>query len=186
MQKKPVAAQRAALYSDNWWTPRPLVRGLANAYADGQFALDVAACARSTVAPCFYDSKRDGLTKDWHRDASGGVCWMNCPYSAKEAWLLKAIETARAGTTVVALLPASVDTAWFQDYVLQAAEVLLVRGRVPHHRGTLAGKPKPGKFGSVVAVFAPGSRILPTFGVINSDGTGLIRTGAGHLDAVAA
>ena len=48
----------------------------------------------------------------------------NPPYGrALGAWVRKAYEEAQAGTTVVLLIPARTDTAYFHDYIYGKAEI---------------------------------------------------------------
>jgi hypothetical protein len=42
---------------------------------------------------------------------------MNPPYSDLHPWCAKAYEYAKAGGTVIALLPAWTDAPWFNDFV---------------------------------------------------------------------
>ena len=55
----------------------------------------------------------------------------NPPYGrALGAWVRKAYEEAQAGTTVVLLIPARTDTAYFHDYIYGKAEIRFLRGRL--------------------------------------------------------
>lgn len=45
-------------------------------------------------------------------------------------WVRKAYEESRNGTTVVLLIPARTDTAYFHDYIYGCAEIRFVRGRL--------------------------------------------------------
>ncbi|GHU02091.1 DNA N-6-adenine-methyltransferase of bacteriophage [Spirochaetia bacterium] len=112
------------------------------------FSLDV--CANSANKKCrrFYSPKQDGLTQPW-----SGACWMNPPYGRDvEAWIKKAYESAKAGATVVALLPARTDTAWFHEFVYNKAMVEFLRGRV---RFILGDKSGPATFPSMIVIWTP-------------------------------
>ena len=57
----------------------------------------------------------------------GGSTWCNPPYGRQIGkWVKKAYES---DCTVVMLLPARTDTAWFHDYCLKG-KVEFIRGRV--------------------------------------------------------
>jgi len=154
------AATRAVVFSsatDDWPTPRYLFDALD---AEFGFVLDVCASRRNRKAASWYGldhpvrSRRDGLAGDWAADAAraGGAVWMNPPYGRGiGAWMAKARTAAESGATVVCLVPARTDTAWFHDSVLAAgAEVRYLRGRVKF--GDAAhGAP----FASLVVVFRP-------------------------------
>ena len=141
--------------TDEWYTPRELVKGLADHYAGGQFTLDAAATAVSAKAPQYYDEQTDALRQDWHADAGGGVVWLNPPFSNIKPFLAKAVEAARQATTVVCVLPARIDTGWWHDHVMDhASEVLAIRGRVKFERPDgvgAAGAPFP----TAIVVFGP-------------------------------
>uniref|UniRef100_UPI00054D5781 DNA N-6-adenine-methyltransferase n=1 Tax=Desulfovirgula thermocuniculi TaxID=348842 RepID=UPI00054D5781 len=66
-------------------------------------------------------------------------------------WIQKAYEEAQKGATVVCLLPSRTDTAWWHEYVMRAAEVRFIRGRL-RFGGAENGAPFP----SCVVVFRPG------------------------------
>ena len=72
--------------------------------------LDVAATADNALCPSHFTKKQDGLKQDWH-----GTVWMNPPYSDALPWCQKAVEYARSGGTVIALLPAWTDAKFFHE-----------------------------------------------------------------------
>ena len=97
--------------TDLWSTPQDLFDAL---HKEFNFTVDV--CADETNHKCkvYYDEKIDGLKQEWT-----GVCWMNPPYGREIGkWIKKADDTAKAGHTVVALLPSRTATKWFHDYCL--------------------------------------------------------------------
>lgn len=78
---------------------------------------------------------------------------MNPPYGRRIGnWVKKAKETARQGkATVVCLLPARTDTAWWHDYVMKANEIRLIRGRLKFGDGKGSAP-----FPSAIVVFKKG------------------------------
>jgi phage N-6-adenine-methyltransferase len=146
-----------SMYSSDtaeWPTPQPFFDAL---NAEFQFTLD--ACATPENAKCirYFTADDDGLTQRWT-----GVVWMNPPYgTSMRQWVRKAYEEAQHGAIVVALVPCRTDTRWWHDYVMRAAEVRLVRGRL-----TFTGGSQPAPFPNAVAVFRPGDW-SPTLGVID-------------------
>jgi len=89
------------------------------------FTLDVAANADNAKCERFFTEQEDGLQQRW-----AGVCWMNPPFGrAMKKWVKKAFEEWKQGTTVVCLLPARTNTAWWHDWVMQG-EVRFIRGEV--------------------------------------------------------
>lgn len=106
----------------NWATPQDLFDKLNAKYG---FTLDV--CAEDWNAKCdrYFTKETDGLSQDWQ-----GVCWMNPPYGREiKEWMKKAVQAWKAGATVVCLVPARTDTAWWHDYAMQG-EIEFLRGRI--------------------------------------------------------
>jgi phage N-6-adenine-methyltransferase len=89
------------------------------------FQIDVCAIAENAKCYTFYSPEIDGLKQKWT-----GVCWMNPPYGREIGkWMKKAYESSLAGATVVCLVPARTDTAWWHDYAMKG-EVEFIRGRL--------------------------------------------------------
>lgn len=132
-----------ALLSSNtceWETPQLFFDAL-----NAEYHFDVDVCATANNAKCerYYTKEQDGLSQQWK-----GVCWMNPPYGREIGkWMRKAYESSLYGATVVCLVPARTDTAWWHDYAMKG-EVEFVRGRL--------------KFGSSKA-YAPFPSAIVTF-----------------------
>ena len=137
----------AALFSsatDQWATPLAFFEVW---HARFGFTLDVCADAGNAKCQRYFTRDVNGLAQAWAPD----VCWMNPPYGREIGrWVQKAHVESTKGATVVCLLPARTDTAWWHDYVLPFAQVTFIRGRLKFGNAT-AGAPFP----SAVAVFAP-------------------------------
>lgn len=129
-----------------WETPPEFFKKLDDKY---HFTLDV--CATENNAKCakYYTREEDGLVQDW-----SGNCWMNPPYGREIGkWVKKAYETSLSGEgTVVCLLPARTDTAWWHDYCMKG-EITFVRGRLK-----FGGSPNSAPFPSAVVVFNTAQR----------------------------
>lgn len=126
-----------------WATPWDFFQKL-----DAEFGFTLDVCALPENAKCkrYFTPKVDGLKQDWR-----GVCWMNPPYGREIGkWVAKALESARNGSTVVCLLPARTDTAWWHNYVMQASEIRFVKGRL-----RFVGAESSAPFPSAVVVFRP-------------------------------
>ncbi len=89
-------------------------------------------------------ARRDGLAAGWTVDGPDQAVWMNPPCGRTAAdgttigdWMAKAYETARAGRTVVTLVPVRSSSIWWHDYVLNSgAEVRYVKGRLTFGNAT--------------------------------------------------
>ena len=128
---------------DDWETPLSLFEGLR---AEFGIELDVCALPGNAKCPAYFGPEEDGLAQRWQ-----GVCWMNPPYGrAIGEWVRKAWASAEQGATVVCLLPARTDTAWWHEYVQKAAEIRFLRGRV-----RFVGAERSAPFPSAVVIFRP-------------------------------
>lgn len=131
--------------SEEWGTPQGLFNKLNKEF---NFTLDICASKENAKCPKYYTKEKDALKQEW-----GGVIWMNPPYGRKIGnWVKKAKEAAQQGkATVVCLLPARTDTAWWHDYAMKADEIRLIRGRLKFGDGKGSAP-----FPSAVVVFKKG------------------------------
>lgn len=123
---EPTPIQEASVHfssrTDVWATPQALFDEL---HAEFAFTLDVCALPENAKCPRYFTPETDGLLQEWT-----GVCWMNPPYGrAIGQWMRKAFESAQAGATVVALVPARTDTEWWHEWASKG-EVRFIRGRL--------------------------------------------------------
>jgi len=108
--------------SKEWETPQCLFNRLDKEYG---FTVDVCAKHKNKKCEKYYTVEDDALTKDW-----AGVCWMNPPYGREIGkWMAKAFFESTRGATVVCLVPARTDTAWWHDYAMKG-DITFVRGRL--------------------------------------------------------
>lgn len=126
--------------TDLWSTPQDFFDKLNNKY---NFSLDVCSDGVNNKCEAFYTKEIDGLTQKWE-----GVCWMNPPYGREiTKWMEKAYKSSLEGATVVCLVPARTDTAWWHDYAMKG-EIEFIRGRLK-----FGGNKNPAPFPSAVVVF---------------------------------
>ena len=129
--------------SDSWATPIGLFQRLDRVW---NFTLDVCAEDSNHKVDRYFTREDDGLDQTW----APAVCWMNPPYGREiGAWMKKAHAESLNGATVVCLVPARTDTAWWHDYAM--------RGRIEFLRGRLRfGNAKnSAPFPSAIVVFHP-------------------------------
>ena len=124
-----------------WATPQELFDRLNAQY---HFETDVCATAENAKCGKFYTKEQDGLKQEWR-----GVCWMNPPYGKEIGkWMEKAYTESRtAGATVVCLVPARTDTAWWHDYAMKG-NITFLRGRLK-----FGGCKNSAPFPSAIVVF---------------------------------
>lgn len=140
-QKRPPARTPPDWWTpDEWETPPAFVAALEAEF--GRFDLDPCARAETAKAEFYYTQEDDGLVQPWD-----GHVFVNPPYSKPGPWVEKALfEHARAGATVLLLLPAATDVGWFHDLVLPHCNVRFIRGRLRFlgWEGTPIGSPTAG------------------------------------------
>jgi phage N-6-adenine-methyltransferase len=129
--------------SDEWATPQELFNEL-----NQEFDFDLDVCADDWNYKCsrYFTREIDGLSQDWN-----GKVWMNPPYGrAIGKWMAKAYEASRGGATVVCLVPARSDTAWWHDYSMKG-EIRFIRGRIKFVSRT--GVKDAAPFPSAIVIF---------------------------------
>lgn len=128
--------------TDLWATPQDLFDRLNEKW---HFTLDVCATVENAKCEAFFTAEQDGLAQIW-----SGVCWMNPPYGrAIGHWMAKAYRSSLAGATVVCLVPARTDTAWWHEYAIKG-EIEFLRGRLK-----FGGHQNSAPFPSAIVVFKP-------------------------------
>ena len=140
-----------------WQTPSALYEQL---HAEFSFTLDAAALQASTKCQVWYGpdhpdpSRQDSLQVCWCTH----TVWLNPPYGRGIAcWHAKALEASRAGATVVMLVMANTDTAYWHRYAWLAHEIRFLKGRIKFIRSDgspAAAAPK----GSALVIFRPTPR----------------------------
>lgn len=134
--------------TDEWETPQDLFDAL---NAEFRFQVDVCATPANAKCDTYYTRELNGLCMPWE----GLSCWCNPPYGREiESWMRRAHQAARtaAGTTVVCLVPARTDTAWWWQHCIHG-EVRFLRGRLKFGNAD-NGAPFP----SAVVVFRHGAQ----------------------------
>lgn len=98
--------------SDVWSTPQNLYDGF---------------MSMGAFDPCPIDPEFDGLSIPWKP-----LTYVNPPYSNIRQWLEKAINEVELGNTFLAvfLVPARVDTKWFQELIYGRYAYQFVQGRL--------------------------------------------------------
>lgn len=113
------------------------------------FELDVCATPENAKCARYFTEADDGLEQEWT-----GVVWMNPPYGRGIGrWVQKAWESAQAGATVVCLIPARTDTAWWHDYCAKG-DVEFIRGRLK-----FGGRKNSAPFPNALVTFRPASQL---------------------------
>ena len=130
--------------TDLWETPQSFYDELDKEF---QFTLDPCATPENAKCEMFFTKEMNGLTQNW----GGNRVFCNPPYGKEIGkWVKKAYEESKKNdTTVVMLIPARTDTAYFHDYIYhKAKEIRFVKGRLKFGQSKNAAP-----FPSMVVVF---------------------------------
>ena len=111
--------------TDQWATPQDFYDGLNREF---NFTLNPCADANNHKCEKYFTKQDDGLQQSWE----GHTVFCNPPYGKViKDWVKKSYEESqKPNTTVVMLIPARTDTAYFHDFIYGKAEVCFVRGRL--------------------------------------------------------
>lgn len=134
--------------SGEWETPPGLFDAL-----NAEFGFTLDPCATGANAKCdrYYTKADNGLAQSWANE----IVFVNPPYGKVIGlWVAKCHMESQEARVVVGLLPARTDTRWWHNYVMQAAEIRLIKGRAGFYwRGDRIG---PAPFPSCIVVWRPG------------------------------
>lgn len=131
---------------DDWQTPQKLFEDLNGEF---HFGLDAAASIHnSKCGDMFLGEGCNSLEVDWKCVSDSKPIWLNPPYSQNLAFIKKAYTESLNGAIVVVLIPSRTDTIWWHDYIMKAAEIRLLRGRLYFDDAIY-----PAPFPSAIAIF---------------------------------
>ncbi|XCH78309.1 MAG: DNA N-6-adenine-methyltransferase [Candidatus Dehalobacter alkaniphilus] len=149
----------------DWRTPEEVFKPLNDEF---HFTLDAAATKESTKCTKYYTPETDGLSASWE----GETVFCNPPAQDLGEWVCKcAKEGQKPGTTVVLLVPAKTDAAYFHDYIADQSEIRFLKGRMimTDGSGNSSGRPA---CGSLLAIYRGPA-------VKRTEGTGAMSSNAG-------
>ncbi len=96
----------------------------------GAMDFDLAADENNTqVDKYFFSEKDDSLAQNWN-DIEGKNAWLNPPYSDIKPWVKKCSEVHNKNLNIFVLIPASVGSNYFADYIFGKALVLFLSPRM--------------------------------------------------------
>ena len=121
----PMPAQRPGTSRQDYETPDEVLRAVKRRLSIGDFKVDLAATEQNAICGLWFD---DSFKESWH--TFGGWCWCNPPFGTITPWVQKAWEESLLGAKVAVLIPASVGSNWWRDWVHEKAHVLFMNGRV--------------------------------------------------------
>ncbi len=124
--------QRPGRSKQDYQTPPEFLYALRQKLGIGQFDIDLAASAENAVCVNYYDEGMDSLAEhnSW-KVTTGGWAFCNPPYANIRPWVKKAYEQSLEGAQIAMLVPASVGSLWWLQFVQpHGAYVLYLNGRI--------------------------------------------------------
>lgn len=94
----------------------------------GPVNFDLAASPHNAKHANYFSEKDDSFQQEWHKIP--GNQWLNPTYDNIKPWAEKCAYESQLGARILFLVPASVGSNWFRDYVHRRAFVLALNGRL--------------------------------------------------------
>lgn len=131
--------------TNEWSTPQSLFDML---HEEFLFSLDPCATHENHKCDKYFTLEDDGLSKSW----VGHNVFMNPPYGGHTGkWLMKAVDSARDGATVVCLIVSSTDRSYWHEIIYPFSnEIRFMRGRVK-----FGDSKSTAPFASAIVIFRP-------------------------------
>lgn len=126
--------QKPGKSRQDYQTPKELVDAVCKRLNINHFTIDLAASDHNTQCDFFFTEEDDALSSvrawDYGNEPSvRGWAWLNPPYSNIEDWVCKASKEAKRAQ-IVMLVPSSVGSNWWRDWVEPYAYVVHLNGRL--------------------------------------------------------
>lgn len=94
-----------------------------------KFEWDLAADKHNAKCTNFITEEQDTFKYCWHT-LSDNFLWLNPPFKNIEPWVKKCKEESIKSAKIAMLVPASVGSNWFKNYVFNQAMVIFLNGRL--------------------------------------------------------
>lgn len=123
-------AQRPGKSRQDYETPPEFIRAVEDRF--GALNVDLAARNDNAKAPQWITPEADGLSTSWPTE---GTLWLNPPFGKIEPWAKRCwdwappLDSSGRGR-ILLLVPASVGSRWFSEYVMDGALVLFLQPRL--------------------------------------------------------
>lgn len=142
-------AQQPGKSRQDYGTPPEFVRALEKRLGIVGFSIDLAATKENSLAPHYFDEGVDSLKQPWGSAPAWNFC--NPPYGDIGPWVKKAFhESINNSAQIAMLVPASVGSNWWSEWVHYYAYVTFVRPRL-----TFMGAEDPYPKDLAVLLYAP-------------------------------
>ena len=125
--------QRPGRSRQDYPTPSNFLDAVKRKFSVEKWSIDLAADDNNKVVPQYYGKGsclgEDSLVENWA--SWKGDLWLNPPFGNIELWVRKAYESTQCGSNrIFVLVPASMGSNWFANWVFDKARVILMRPRL--------------------------------------------------------
>jgi DNA (cytosine-5)-methyltransferase 1 len=121
--------QKPGRSKQDYQTPPEFIAAVKRKLRIREFDIDLAASAENAQAESYIDEEINSLNPYiyWDEYNEGGWSWLNPPFSNIRPWVEKAMLST---SKIAVLVPASVGSNWWREYVHEVATVLFLNGRL--------------------------------------------------------
>ncbi len=128
-------AQKPGRSKQDYQTPPEFIRATHKKLGIEYFHVDLAATPENKQGLLWFGPESDYYTDSLSDDCDWAVCapwsWLNPPYGNINPWVRKAWATTSTSDAKIAMLvPASVGSNWWRDWVHNKAHIILLNGRL--------------------------------------------------------
>lgn len=106
-------------------TPQAFVEACQEKF--GPITIDLAASAENAKRSRFITKEQDSLKVEWFFE---GIGWLNPEFKNIGQWARKCWESQVFGQKILMLVPASVGSNWYRDFVYRKAQTVFLNGRI--------------------------------------------------------
>ena len=127
-EKKSGASNHRHSSNQKVGTPWNLITAIQGKF--GPLSWDLAASSENCKAGAgrFFDEAADSFKQNWHK--LSGNLWLNPPFGCITPWAEKCWKECQQGATIFLLTPASVDAAWWTNFIHRKAVVYFLSPRI--------------------------------------------------------
>lgn len=123
-------AQKPGKSKQDYGTPLVFLDAVRKRLQIDDFGLDLAASMNNRVCPAHLNEGQDSLKMDWALHLDGDWGWLNPPFGNIKDWVSKAATESKNGAKITMLVPASVGSNWWMNWVEPFAYQVFLNGRI--------------------------------------------------------